>query len=194
MEILEYLFGGAAKVRLLKLFLLNPEEAFDASEIRARTKISPKQSRGIVIALKNYGFLKQRTVIKERKHVKEWQLKELFSLSYPLVNLLSDEKIFSKNSLVRRFEDAGRVKLIITAGTFLNRNDGVVDLLVVGDALKSGKIESIIGTIEADTGKEVRYAIAQTEDFLYRLSSRDRFVRDILDYPHEIVMDKLGLR
>jgi hypothetical protein len=32
-----------------------------------------------------------------------------------------------------------------------------------------------------------------TEDFRYRLNAHDRFVRDLFDYPHERLINKLGI-
>jgi len=46
---------------------------------------------------------------------------------------------------------------------------------------------------ESEIGKELTYAFLETPEFQYRLEMRDKFVRDILDYPHEKLIDKIGL-
>ena len=46
--------------------------------------------------------------------------------------------------------------------------------------------------IESEIGKELRYAYFSTEDFQYRLSMCDKLTRDILDYPHKKILNKLG--
>ena len=66
-------------------------------------------------------------------------------------------------------------------------------LLVVGDGIKHGKLENVIHTLEAEIGRELRYTVFDTPDFHYRLSIYDKLVRDILDYPHIKVVDKLGV-
>ena len=47
--------------------------------------------------------------------------------------------------------------------------------------------------IEAEVGKEIKYAILETDDFKYRLGVGDRLIRDIMDYPHDVALDKLGM-
>ena len=68
-----------------------------------------------------------------------------------------------------------------------------MDLLVVGDNLKQGQLETTIKTIESEIGREIRYAVFETSEFNYRYSIFDKLIRDILDYPHEKIINKLGL-
>ncbi len=42
-------------------------------------------------------------------------------------------------------------------------------------------------------GKELNYSVLPTKEFLYRLRMRDKFIRDILDYPHEKILNKLDI-
>jgi hypothetical protein len=87
----------------------------------------------------------------------------------------------------------GRIKLIIVSGVFLGRNDSRADLLIVGDSLRTGKIEALLRKIEADIGRELVYALYENDEFGYRLSAYDKFIRDVLDYPHEKLVNKLNL-
>ena len=54
--------------------------------------------------------------------------------------------------------------------------------------MKRGKIEMGIRKLEAEIGTELVYAIFDTKEFLYRLSMYDKLVRDILDFPHEVIL------
>ena len=40
----------------------------------------------------------------------------------------------------------------------------------------------------------MRYAAFGTEDFAYRFGMYDKFIRDIVDYPHERLIDKIGIQ
>jgi len=62
----------------------------------------------------------------------------------------------------------------------------------VGDKLKRGAVDRVIKTMEAEVGRELVYAVFDTADFLYRLNAYDKFIRDVLDYPHEKIIDKLN--
>ena len=86
-----------------------------------------------------------------------------------------------------------KIKLFIVAGVFTQNWDSRVDLLLVGDDLNLAKIESVIKTIESEIGKEISYSAFETQDFEYRFGIHDRLVRDILDYPHVTLLDRLGI-
>ena len=48
--------------------------------------------------------------------------------------------------------------------------------------------------MEAEMGRELQYATLSTEEFFYRRSIGDRLVRDVVDFPHEVLVDRIGLR
>jgi len=54
-------------------------------------------------------------------------------------------------------------------------------------------IASAVHTIEANFGREIRYATFTTEDFRYRSGVYDRLLRDIFDYSHRTILDKIGI-
>jgi len=80
------------------------------------------------------------------------------------------------------------VKFLLVSGIFIKNKDSRVDLLIVGDKMKRGKIEEGIRKLEAEIGAELVYAIFETKEFIYRLNMYDKLVRDILDYPHEVLL------
>ena len=98
-----------------------------------------------------------------------------------------------QREITDRFAHCGKIKLLIVAGLFIHSDDSRADLLLVGDHLKRGAIERAIKTMEAEVGRELVYAAFETDDFRYRMNAYDKFIRDILDYPHEKIIDRLGL-
>ena len=64
---------------------------------------------------------------------------------------------------------------------------------MVGDNLKQSRLDNIVKTIESEMGKEIRYATFETSEFNYRYSMFDKLIRDILDFPHEKIINKLNL-
>lgn len=79
------------------------------------------------------------------------------------------------------------------SGIFKELQDSRIDILVVAEGSKKSVADSVMASIEADIGKEIRFAVLDTEDFKYRLGVGDRLIRDVLDYPHEIVLDRIGM-
>lgn len=185
MDVLDKLLGGAARVRLLRLFLLNPEKAFEPSDIAKRIKVKPAFLRRELVSLKSARFT-------NRKDGK-YRLSRSFEFLDPLRRLLLSTEPFKDSEIVRRFKNDGKLKLVAVSGLFIQSPDSRVDLLLVGDRLKRGKIERALRDMEAELGKELTYAIFETSEFRYRQEVYDKFIRDVLDYPHRVLLDKIGI-
>ena len=205
MDVLGKLFGSESKVRIMRLFLFNPEMSFDLESIAARAKATLSVARHEVAALRKGRFIKGRAFIKRpsrtdgakgngmRKKAGGWVLNPVFPYLRQLRALLIDSGLIKGDELVRKLSGAGRLKLLITAGLFNQNDDSRVDVLLVADHLRRGTLQNAMRGIEAEIGKELRYAAFETSEFRYRLSMYDKLVRDILDYPHKTVLDKIGL-
>lgn len=205
MDILTAIFGNQAKVRILRLFLFNPETPFFLEEIAERTKVTNIVAKKELSQLINIGFLKKRLTTKEVNTSKTLKpvMKKLHGLSYALnnkfiyidqlKNFLIVASVSADESLLRKFSGVGKLKLFVATGIFIQSWDSRVDLLLVGDELDLKRIENVIRSIEAEIGKEISYSAFETQDFEYRLGIHDRLVRDILDYPHTTLLDRLGV-
>jgi hypothetical protein len=53
--------------------------------------------------------------------------------------------------------------------------------------MNKSKIEEGMRRIEAEMGIELVYATFTTKDFIYRLNMYDKLVRDVLDFPHQVI-------
>lgn len=205
MDILEKLFGSAGKVKIIKLFLLNPEMAFDASQTAERSKVSKMVARKEIDNLEKIGFLKPKFYVKEvkrqknrrvqifRKRTNGWILDQKFPYIEAIQSFLSNINPFKNKDIVEKISRAGKIQLLIISGIFIKDPDSRVDLLVAGDNLKQNQLDNIVKTIESEIGKEIRYCVFETSEFKYRHSMFDRLIRDILDYPHEKIINKLNL-
>lgn len=202
MDILSELFSSSALIKILRLFYLNPEEVFELKEISKKAKVSLKSARVEINLLKKIGFIKPgskqieiayKTKKPRKKKVKGWVLNEPFPFLLPLKNLVLNAAPLSRDKILRKLKGLGRVKLIVLSGIFVQEEASRVDVLIVGDSLKKGKIENAIKSLEAEVGKELAWANMDSEEFLYRMAMYDKFVRDILDYPHEILINKLDI-
>ena len=205
MDILGKLFGSQARVKILRLFLLNPLEAFDAAMVAEKSKVRLADARRELSLIKSAGIIADKAFTKEvirkrgsrktpiRKRVQGYQLKPTFPFLAPLKNLIVSETPLNRDEIVRRFRGVGKIKLLAISGIFLDESDSRVDVLIVGDNLKKRSIENTLRSIEAEIGKELSYGAFETAEFLYRVSVYDKFVRDVLDFRHERVIDKLGI-
>ncbi len=200
METLTALFGSATKVKLLRLFLFNQGTPFLLSELAERTRTLPRLVKKELNPLIKTGVIKSRTISKEINLKRGKKIKgvgylfnDSFPYTEPLKNFLTIASLQADETLIKRFTNAGKIKLFIAAGVFAQNWDSRVDLLIVGDELSLEKIEAGIKIIESEIGKEIAYSAFDTQDFEYRLGIHDRLIRDILDYTHVTLLDKLGI-
>ena len=180
----------------MKLFLLNPEEAFGRRDAAERAKVGKLQAQRELRLLERIGFLKPRSVTVERKgrksRVPGFALNPEFPYAHAFRELFLSVSV-DRKALARRLSRHGKVQLVVTAGVFLDSLDSRIDLLVVGDDIQERGLRGAVGALEAEIGRQLRYAVLSTADFRYRLGMCDRLVRDILDFPHDVVLDRQGV-
>lgn len=189
-DALQKLFGSPSRIKLLRLFLFNPRQAFTLLEISERSHVSPKEARREVEL-----FSKIRLVRSARKAARSsasrYTLNTEFEHARPLQELLLNAG--QDQMVLRHLRGTGSLKMVILSGVFMGEWDAAIDLLVVGDRLNSRRLRQRVRKIEFEMGKELRYAALSTQDFFFRLNMNDHLLRDTLDYPHRIALDKLNI-
>lgn len=210
MEILGKLFGSILRVKILRMFLFNPTVAYDADSIATRTQSKLPLVKKEIALLMKISFIKEKTYIKEfekkkkngkktlvevtKKKVIGFTLNPAFEYAQTLKKVLLDFQFLDLNEVANRFKKSGRVKFFAVAGVFLNDTNGRADILIVGDGLSKNFVESEVRKLEGEMGKDLTYALFETQDFLYRVQMYDKFVRDILDFKHERLIEKIIVR
>ncbi|MBI2065842.1 MAG: hypothetical protein HYT68_02130 [Candidatus Zambryskibacteria bacterium] len=181
-----HIFGGEAKVKIMRLFIFNPNLVFTPAEVANRARERPSTARRELRVLTKAGLVK--------KHAKGFALNFSYKYLSAIENFLIDATPITEKEIIRMVSRAGdNLKLILISGIFLHDHDSRVDILVVADHLKQSKLLSVMSSIEALLGKELRYAAFETADFKYRLGIYDKLIRDILDCQHEKILNKLGI-
>ena len=195
MEAFEKIFGSAARVRLMKLFLFSPEDMLTRTEVASRARVSQREAQKELRLLRKVGVVRERVVVREGDGRKRKAPGYGLNPDFPHVAAFRDLFLsvsVDRKTLARRIARHGKIQLIVAAGLFQNDQDGRLDLLVVGDDLKDRGLKTAIADLEAEVGRQLRYAIFPTADFRYRMGMCDRLVRDIFDYPHEVLVDRQG--
>lgn len=88
---------------------------------------------------------------------------------------------------------SGRLSTVILSGVFVGDMTRPADLLIAWDSLNERRLERAVKTLEPFFGREIRYAAFPTPEFRYRLTIQDRLLRDTLDFPHRILVNRAGL-
>jgi hypothetical protein len=204
MEILVKLFGSDVRVKLLRMFLFHDAEIITVADIAARIKVKPVELKKELAMLMSIRLIKQKVAVKDvdvgrgkKQHTKRVKIKGYaidtqFSYFTALKNLLITASLHSEQDITRRFAKAGKIKLLLVAGVFIQDWNSRVDLFIVGDELNEERIKAGVQALETELGKELSYSVLSTEEFEYRLGVYDKLVRDILDFPHTKIINRFS--
>ena len=221
MDSLSKLFDGINRVKIMRLFLFNPENSYNKSDIAKKSKVSQFVAGKIIKQIESAGMIKKKIFFKEikqenkkvypvaksktcgtearkqknkKKKTNGWCLDKDFPYLNALQNLLLNNDLLGDKQIIEKIKKTGNIKLIVLSGVFLNRmEESRVDILVVGDKINKTSLQNAMQDIESQIGKELSYAVFNTEDFSYRLDICDKLVRDILDYPHRKILTKTSI-
>ena len=175
---LKHLFTSGARVKLLTIFLLNPDGEYYVREL---TRLLDEQINSIrreLDNLKKIGLLKSRA--KNRR--KYYSVNKNFILFRELRNIIIKASNTSDN-LISQIRKMGKPEFLLISGLFMNK-DSDVDLLVVGEIEKE-KLGNFLDTLE--THRSIRFSTLTTQDFLYRLKCRDKFILDLIQDQDNII-------
>jgi hypothetical protein len=190
MTILEKIFGGSNRIKLMRLFLFNPSMSFLTEDVSSRTKISTPKLRSELNFLESINMINKKT---NSSNKSIWTLNDTFSYMNEFQRLLLKTSLISPEEITKKVSKVCKPKLLILSGLFTEHWEGALDILVVADRIRTSAMQSIMSQMEAEVGREIRYSVLEPEDFKYRHGVGDRLVRDVLDFPHTVVFDKLNL-
>lgn len=188
MDVLAKLFGSSARVKTLRLILFNKDFKFTIKEAAYRSKVTKQAARR---ELELFARIK---LAKKQKKGREivYFANENFEHFEQLKAFFRRTTELKHSSVTRDIKKCGVIKLLMLSGTLTDTTESSIDLLVVGDRIVLPKLERTIRTLEAELGQELSYATFSTQDFNYRLGVYDRLLRDVLEYPHITLVDKIG--
>ncbi len=189
MDSLGKLFGSSDRLKLLRLFLFNRDEAYSLEDVVERTKITSSAAKAEIIRLQNIGLLRRVGGGKKASYRIDTRFEHFDALDA----FIRTTTVINPAALVSSIKRAGPLHLVLLSGSFTGAMDSGLDLLVVGEKLEERALARAVAGLEAELGREIRYASFTTEDFRYRLGVYDRLIRDVLDYPHRLLVDKIGL-
>ncbi len=213
MTIVEKLLGGTSRVRAMRFFLQSPGRVVTSRELAKSAQISPRAAAHEISFLRALGLIKNANRTDEvirgkhlkRKKVAGVMLSHDFPMLGPLRNFIIGASPVSREKMTTYFKNHRSIMLVALGGIFVPHDEMVplddmlnlasdpqLDLLVVGSKVKRGKLEPFVKKIEAEVGKELVWALFTPSEFEYRLSMHDKFLRDLFDYPHELLINKLG--
>lgn len=201
---LEQLFGSRTRTKLLRLFLMNSDKAFF---IRELTRLIDTQINSVRRELHNLlesgvirEAIKTADVAREplfsaakvdKQPKKYFQINQEFLLYQELRSLFAKSPRLLQHAFEKELENLGTIECAVLTGFFVDRDDTQIDLLIVGNILKT-RLSKLIHRFEKEIEREINYSAMTTDEFLYRKSIIDKFLFSILEGKKIVLVDKLS--
>lgn len=206
------LFGSNARVKILKLFILHPKEKFYIRQISRDLKLQLNSVRRELDNLEQFGMLvsnpsgnseedqagdnsesdKKKNPEAGKSDRKYYQANVNFVLYDEIKSLLVKAQFLYERDFLEKVQKAGKARLLILTGFFVNKTDCSVDMLMVGRFDKE-KLFKIVKNLEVELGREVNYTVMDSKEFKYRKDITDIFLYDILEGRKIVAIDELGI-
>lgn len=206
---LEKLFGSKARVKILKLFLLHPQDKFYIRQLARDLKLQLNSVRRELENLENFGILtsdfKDEAPGADKKEgtsgpaspaggqeKKYYRANPEFVLFDEIKALIIKAQILYEKDFVNKLKSIGKIKLLVLTGIFANNPATLIDILLVGKVNKA-KLVKLIGELEVELGHEINFTLFDSREFKYRRDITDIFLYGILDGKKLVVIDEVGL-
>ena len=167
------LFGSKTRVKLLNLFFNSPEEKFYVREISRIIDEQVNSVRRELTNLESVGVVKNST--EDRKIF--YQANQRFKYYLPLRAMFAGVKMNESASIDKKISSID------------DEADSEIDMLIVGNN-QDKKLSNWASDIEKKEGRELNYMILSMEDFYYRYTTQDTFIKGLFENNYKIVFDK----
>jgi len=188
---IDALFGSKTRVKLLHLFLNNPNRAFYVREITRKIDEQINSVRRELANMLSIGIIKSEN----SNNRLYYEVNQLYTHYEPLRAIFGDSELASEavqavdgNDWAKRLKPLGDVRVAIYSGQLVHGSTSDVDLVIAGDINKT-QAKKFVRELEEDEGKSLNYTVMSYEDFYYRLSIKDRFVTAIIGGKHTVLVD-----
>ncbi len=193
---IEALFGSKTRVKLLNLFLNNPEKTFYVREI---TRLIDEQVNSVRRELRNLEDIKAvNSATEDRKLF--YGINQRFKYYIPLRAVFAgidvdEESIIKEKEQGWRYDTSDIDKdlgILIISGVLVKGSESDIDMILVGNNSKK-QLSDWAKNIEKQEGRDLNYVILTMEEFYYRYTSSDVFINGIFQNEHRIIVDREGI-
>lgn len=195
------LFGSTARVKILKLFLLNPDTSYYMRQISRHLNLQLSAVRRELENLETLGLLESRQGEEHEEGIKDekgnkndrkyFQANRQFILFNEIRELIIKAQILCERDFTDKLKKLGSIKMLILSGLFINDKQAPVDMLIVGN-FDTNKVAKLVKNLEEELVNEVNYAVLSEEDFQYRRQVTDVFLYSVLGGKKIVVIDESG--
>ena len=188
---IDALFGSKTRVKLLHLFLNNPNRAFYVREITRKIDEQINSVRRELANMLSIGIIKSD----QSNNRLYYEINQEYAYYEPLRQIFAATGLQSEaagevegNDWAKRLKALGDVRLALFSGSLVRGSTSDVDVVLAG-SLNKTQAKKFIKELEEEEGRSLNYTVMSYEDFYYRLSIKDRFVTEITSGKYTVLAD-----
>jgi hypothetical protein len=188
---IDALFGSKTRVKLLHLFLNNPNRAFYVREITRKIDEQINSVRRELANMLSIGII-QSDSSNNRLY---YEVNQGYTYYEPLRAIFADGGFATDATATpvvtdwaKRLKPLGDVRVALLSGSLVRGSQSELDILLVGNVNKT-QLKRFIKEMETEEGRQLNYTVLPYEDFYYRLSIKDRFITNIINSKFTLLQD-----
>jgi hypothetical protein len=186
---LNKLFGSEARVKILNLFLTNPDEKHYLRQIARDLGLQVNSVRRELLNLENIQLI--LPLPEQEKDRKYYIVNRSFLLFLELKSLFSKAQTISARDLADKIAAVCKPKLLILCGFFVGNLEARTDLLIVG-RINRLEFTTLVKELEQALNREINYTILDEKEYLYRRAVMDFFIHKIVEGKKIVVVDNIN--
>ncbi len=185
---IDALFGSKTRVKLLHLFLNNPNRAFYVREITRKIDEQINSVRRELANMLSIGIIHSDSANNRLYYEVNQAYTHYDALRAMFADTGNKTAAGDKGDWSKRLKALGDVRVAILSGSLVRGSQSDVDVLIAGSINKT-QAKRFIKEMEEEEGRQLNYTVMQYEDFYYRLSIRDRFITSIINGKFTLLQD-----
>jgi len=177
MASLQDLLVSKVRVKLLKMFLANPQEIFYVRQLVRLTEEEINAVRRELLRMEERGL-----VAKEDRGNRVYYHFQRDYLFYNELLRLVAKTVGIGQAMIKHKNKLGKIKYAFLSLKLLRKRphkEDDVDLLVVGDVVMP-QLAALISQYENELKREINYSAMTKEEFNFRKKRRDPFILNVL--------------
>ncbi|MBU0731859.1 hypothetical protein KKC88_03195 [Patescibacteria group bacterium] len=175
---LKRLFTSNTRIKLLTVFLANPDSEYFIRELTRKLDEQINSIRRELDNLKRMGLLKTKS-----KNRKKYYIVNKDFILYAELKSIIHKAQSDQGGIVKNLEEFGEVDVVVLSGLFVDK-EAPIDILMVGK-IDRGGLENYFNNLR--TQRPIRFSLMTKEEYQYRRKCNDKFLHDILEDKDNII-------
>ena len=186
---LDHIFGSRTRVKLLRIFLTNPDNNYYVRELTRKIKERINSVRRELDNLEKIEMITHH----DDGQKKYYKVNTNFILYPELKALILKSQLIVERNLSKSLKQIGQISYLVLTGIFTGIPEAQTDILIVGK-INRGKLKRLAQQFNKDLDQHVRYTVMTKKEFEYRNDLTDKFLYTILENRKIVIADKIFVK